>query len=47
MWLEKSMKKRLFGHFDFIYSEIFSHASGMENVSKLNNVHAKLQLFLR
>ena len=47
MWLQMSMKKRLFGHFDYIYSKSFSHASGMENVSKLNNVYAKLQLFLR
>ena len=39
------MKKRLFGHFGFVYSEIFSHASGMQNVSKLNNVYAKLQQF--
>ena len=37
------MKKRLFGHFGFVYSEIFSHASGMQNVSKLNHVYAKLQ----
>ena len=40
------MKKRLFGHFDFVYSEIFNHASGMQSVSKLNHVYAKLQLFL-
>ena len=42
------MKKRLFGHFSFsfVYSEIFSHASGMQNVSKLNHVYPKLQLFL-
>ena len=39
------MKKRLFGHFGFVYSEIFSHASGMQNVSKLNQVYAKLQQF--
>ena len=39
------MKKRLFGHFGFVYSEIFSHASGMQNVSKLNHVYAKLQQF--
>ena len=37
------MKKQLFGHFGFVYSEIFSHASGMQNVSKLNHVYAKLQ----
>ena len=35
------MKKRLFGHFGFVYSEIFSHASGMHNVSKLNHAYAK------
>ena len=23
-------KKRVFGHFDFVYNEIFSHASGMQ-----------------
>ena len=28
-------KKRLSGHFDFVYSKIFTHASGMQNVSKL------------
>ena len=39
------MKKRLFGHFSFVYNEIFSHASGMQNVSKLNHVYAKLQQF--
>ena len=39
------MKKRLFGHFGFVYSEIFSHASGMQNVSKLNHFYAKLQQF--
>ena len=39
------MKKLLFGHFGFVYSEIFSHASGMQNVSKLNHVYAKLQQF--
>ena len=39
------MKKRLFGHFGFVYSEIFSHVSGMQNVSKLNHVYAKLQQF--
>ena len=38
------MKKRLFGHFGFVYSEIFSHSSGMQNVSKLS-VYAKLQQF--
>ena len=40
------MKKRLFGHFGFVYSEIFSHASPsrMQNVSKLY-VYAKLQQF--
>ena len=40
------MKNRLFGHFSFVYSEIFSHAGGMQNVSKLNHVYAKLQKFL-
>ena len=40
------MKKRLFGHFGFVYSEIFSHASGMQNVSKLNHVYAKLRFFV-
>ena len=40
------MKNRLFGHFSFVYSEIFSHALGMQNVSKLNHVYAKLQTFL-
>ena len=39
------MTKRLFGPFGFVYSEIFSHASGMQNVSKLNHVYAKLQQF--
>ena len=39
------MKKRLFGHFGFVYSEIFSHASGRQNVSKLKHVYAKLQQF--
>ena len=39
------MKKRLFDHFGFVYSEIFSHASGMQNVSKLNHVYAKLKQF--
>ena len=41
------MKKRLFGHFGFVYSEIFSHASPsrMQNVSKLYHVYAKLQQF--
>ena len=39
------MKKRLFGHFGFVYSEIFTHASGMQSVSKLNRVYAKLQQF--
>ena len=39
------MKKRLFGPFGFVYSEIFRHASGMQNVSKLNHVYAKLQQF--
>ena len=39
------MKKRLFGHFGFAYIEIFSHASGMQNVSKLNHVYAKPQVF--
>ena len=39
------MKKRLFRRFGFVYSEIFSHASGMQNVSKLNHVYAKLQQF--
>ena len=41
------MRRRLFGHFGFVYSEIFSHAhaSGMQNVSKLNHVYAKLQQF--
>ena len=39
------MKKRLFDPFGFVYSEIFSHASGMQNVSKLNHVYAKLQQF--
>ena len=42
------MKKRLFGHFGFVYSEIFSHASGMQNVSKLNHIclrKIKLQHF--
>ena len=39
------MKKRLFGDFGFVYSEIFSHAPGMKNVSKLNHVYAKLQQF--
>ena len=38
------MKKRLFGHFGFAYSEIFSHPSGMQNVSKIS-VYAKLQQF--
>ena len=40
------MKKRLFGQFGFVYSEIFRHASGMQNVSKLNHVYAKLQQFI-
>ena len=39
------MRKRLFGHLGFVYSEIFSHASGVQNVSKLNHVYAKLQHF--
>ena len=39
------MKKRLFRHFGFVYCEIFSHASGMQNVSKLDHVYAKLQQF--
>ena len=41
------MKKRLFSHFDFFYSEIFSHASPLriQNVSKLYHVYAKLQQF--
>ena len=39
------MKRRLFGHFGFVYSEIFTHASGLKNVSKLNHVYAKLQQF--
>ena len=43
--LQQSMKKRLFGHFGFVYSEIFNHASGMQNVSKFNHVYAKLQQF--
>ena len=39
------MKKQLFGHFGFVYNEIFSHASGMQNVSKSNHVYSKLQQF--
>ena len=41
------MKKRLFSHFGFVYSEIFSHASPsrIQNVSKLYHVYAKLQQF--
>ena len=37
------MNKRLFGHLGFVYSEIFTRASGMHNLSKLNHVYAKLQ----
>ena len=40
------MKKRLFGHLGFVYSEIFGHASGMQNVSKLNHVYATLHKFV-
>ena len=28
-----------------VYSEVFSHVSGMKNISKLNPVYAKLQQF--
>ena len=39
------MKRRLFGPSGFVYSEIFSHASEMQNVSKLNHVYATLRQF--
>ena len=32
---------RLFGHFDFVYSKIFTHASGMQNVSKLRSCYLR------
>ena len=39
------MKKRLFGHFGFVYSEIFSHASGMQFFVLNTRLYEELSLF--